>query len=99
MRVKRWASLSASVLLAVGLVAGTAGAAHAVPTGCSRGISGSLYYTNCTGGTGEHRIFLIEAHWLPGSSMITTGPWQPPGTISSVLPLGRYVESAWIDKR
>ncbi|WP_283134461.1 hypothetical protein [Rhizohabitans arisaemae] len=99
MRVKRWAaSLSASALLAAGLVAGTAGAAHAVPTGCGPGLHpDGYYYSSCSGGTGEHRIVIIERHHLPGVGPIDRyGPWQPVGTLSTISPRYSGVTNAFV---
>ncbi|WP_283134462.1 hypothetical protein [Rhizohabitans arisaemae] len=101
MRVRRQvASLSASVLLAAGLVAGTAGPALAVPTGCSTWYSAGTYYSGCTGGTGEHRIAIMERHWAPGVGPIPSyGAWQPPGAVSQVWPRYGEVTGSWMERR
>ncbi|WP_283134460.1 hypothetical protein [Rhizohabitans arisaemae] len=77
--------MSASVLLAAGLVVGTAGPALAVPTGCSVGGGPDRYYSICTGGTGLHSVYVIQAHRQPGMTEAFSGPWQPVGTRSEVV--------------
>ncbi|WP_283134458.1 hypothetical protein [Rhizohabitans arisaemae] len=90
MKVRKLAaSLSASVLLGSGLVAATADAAHAVPTGCTYWTyyQGTFRYaaSNCTGGTGEHQIFVVQRDISPPYGLIwANGPWRPPGTPSTL---------------
>ncbi|WP_283134459.1 hypothetical protein [Rhizohabitans arisaemae] len=93
------ASLSASVLLAAGLVAGTAGPAFAVPTGCSH----RTYYqgvdryaeSTCSGGTGQHRIQVIQQHHLAGP-IPSQGPWQPVGTPSTTWIPGYPIVTVYV---
>ncbi len=86
MNAKRRVTAAAStVLLAATLVAGTASAASAAPTGCSYEIVGRTASSYCASGTGWHRVFVMQRHILPDVGLIPiASEWQPPGTVSSV---------------
>ncbi len=87
MNARKWAATTcATALLAAGLVAGTASSASAAPTGCSYQVdisqlSASSY---CSTGTGEHRIYVLQKHFLAEVGYIPIwGPWVPAGSVSS----------------
>ncbi|GII82226.1 hypothetical protein Ssi03_02160 [Sphaerisporangium siamense] len=88
MNARRFAATAfATVLATTGLVAATASGANAAPTGCTYtldpipGEHGASSY--CSGGTGEHRIFVMEKHFLAEAGLIPVwGPWVPAGQTS-----------------
>lgn len=85
MNVKRWVAAASTIsLLAAGFVTGTATGALAAPTGCGYQISGLTASGFCSSGTGEHRIFVMQRHFLPEIGQIPIyGPWQPAGVAST----------------
>ncbi|WP_283134456.1 hypothetical protein [Rhizohabitans arisaemae] len=100
MRVRKLAaSLSASVLLSAGLVAVTADAAFATPTGCSSRLfndsEGRPYAASlCTGGYGYHRVFVLQRHFDPAMAFMRfVSEWAPVGT-ESVTPIG-YLQTLY----
>ncbi|WP_283134455.1 hypothetical protein [Rhizohabitans arisaemae] len=88
MRARR---IAASVLLSAGLVVVSADAASAAPTNCTVHTSGNQASSLCTAGTGEHRIYVLQRHFMPGVGPVGPfiGPWQPVGT-ASVTQMGYH---------
>ncbi|MEV5407891.1 hypothetical protein AB0K60_03490 [Thermopolyspora sp. NPDC052614] len=81
---RRVTAASSTVLLAATLVLGTASGASAAPQDCSYTIANLTASSFCASGTGEHRIFVMQRHFLPEVGQIPIyGPWQPVGTVSS----------------
>ncbi|MFC4585164.1 hypothetical protein [Sphaerisporangium corydalis] len=87
MNARRWtATACATVLATAGLVAATASGASAAPTGCSYQLNTQERWATsyCSAGTGEHRIYVLEKHFLAEVGYIPVfGPWVPAGTVSS----------------
>jgi hypothetical protein len=94
--------LALAALLVAGLLTMSgAGAAHALPTGCSGGmisaLTGSVY---CQGGTGEFRVRLICHRIWPLGDKHVVGAWRPAGgvaTSQATCPLfqTRSVDLTW----
>ncbi|GGS64124.1 hypothetical protein GCM10010156_23990 [Planobispora rosea] len=101
MNVRRWTTLvSATALAATALVTGTATAASAAPTDCSHQVSGLQASSYCATGTGEHRIRVLQRHFLPEVGLIPIiGPWQPAGTASVTGITPHQIVSIWVETR
>jgi len=86
MTVKRKiTAVSSAAMLTAALVVGTGPGASAAPQGCGYEIVGRIASSHCASGTGWHRIFVMQRHILPDVGLLPIwGPWQPPGTVSSV---------------
>ncbi|MEU9888841.1 hypothetical protein AB0M95_38400 [Sphaerisporangium sp. NPDC051017] len=86
MNVRRWAATAcATVLATAGLVTATTSGAYAAPTGCSYQLNTAERWASsyCSSGTGEHRIWVLERHFLPEVGYIPVyGPWVPAGETS-----------------
>ncbi|MEV7013917.1 hypothetical protein [Streptosporangium sp. NPDC051022] len=88
MNARRLAATAfATVLAATGLLAATTSGAYAAPTGCTYtldpvpGEHGASSY--CSGGTGQHRIVVMEKHFLPEVGLLACdGPWVSAGQTS-----------------
>lgn len=80
-------SLTAIVLLtmlatAVAVV-GTTSSAAALPTNCTTTLGADFADSLCTGGTGEHRVYLSQKSFNPMTGYFACeGPWVPVGTVS-----------------
>ncbi len=86
-RATWWRSLTVIVsltMLATAIVAvGTATSAHALPTNCTTTLGAGYADSQCTGGTGEHRVVLSQRSHNPMTGNFTCyGPWVPVGTVS-----------------
>ncbi|MGY0233749.1 hypothetical protein [Longispora urticae] len=86
MTTRRWTSAVAlSAALTAGLLAGTGGSASATPSGCSYtlDLANRTASSYCSGGTGQHRIWVLEKHFLAEVGYIPVwGPWVAPGEVS-----------------
>jgi hypothetical protein len=73
-----------ALLVAGLLITAGAGAARALPTGCSGGmisaLTGSAY---CQGGTGEFRVRLICHRVWPLGDRHVVGAWRPAGGVAT----------------
>ncbi|GIH94499.1 hypothetical protein ACFFMN_18890 [Planobispora siamensis] len=101
MNARRWTALaSATAFATTALVTGTASGAYAAPTGCSYQISGLQASSYCTTGTGEHRIRVLQRHFLPEVGLIPIiGPWQPAGTASVTGITPHQIVDVWVETR
>ncbi|MEV0383983.1 hypothetical protein [Nonomuraea sp. NPDC050643] len=91
-----------AALLTTVLLIAAAPSALAAPTGCGYQIStGERWATSlCTGGTGEHRIRVLQRHFLPEVGLIPIeGPWQPVGTVSYTGISPHTTVSVWVETR
>ncbi|MEV0584317.1 hypothetical protein [Nonomuraea sp. NPDC050310] len=94
---RRVAALAGSAALALGTAALLPSPALAAPTGCTAWVSGNMAYSQCTGGTGQHSVAVQQWHPYAGPILVT-GPWQPPGTISSTQITPWPVQRVWTNK-
>ncbi|MBO3747660.1 hypothetical protein J5X84_16400 [Streptosporangiaceae bacterium NEAU-GS5] len=101
MNAKRWVSTtSAAALLASATIMGTATGASAAPTDCTYTVNQSERWATsfCASGTGQHRIHVVQRHFLPEVGLIViTGPWQPAGVTSYTQISPHTLVSAWVD--
>ncbi|MFI7133968.1 hypothetical protein ACIBQ1_50415 [Nonomuraea sp. NPDC050153] len=100
MNARRWAAPTA--LLTAALVLGPVPAAHASPTGCTSQLNTQDRWATslCTSGTGEHRIRVLQRHFLPEVGLIPIeGPWQPVGTVSYTGITPHTTVSFWVETR
>jgi hypothetical protein len=84
MKGRRLATLlSLTAVLTASSVIGTASGAAAVPTNCTVTYGSNWAQSLCTAGTGEHRIHMLQQHFMPGvGPIICVGPWAPVGAVS-----------------
>ncbi|SEG40220.1 hypothetical protein SAMN05444920_102889 [Nonomuraea solani] len=97
----RTRAAGAALLTTAILVAG-APSAYAAPADCGYQIStGERWATSlCTSGTGEHRIRVLQRHFLPEIGLIPIeGPWQPVGTVSYTGISPHTTVSVWVETR
>lgn len=101
MNTRRWAATaSATLLLTGGLLAGTATSAFAAPENCTASYTGSWASSLCTTGTGEHRIMVLERHFMPGAGpILVEGPWAPVGSVSYTKIPPHEIVNVWIQTR
>lgn len=89
-------------LIAAGTIVGAATNAAAIPTDCtiSFGTTARTVSSLCTGGTGEHRIRMLQRHFNPAVGLIPIeGPWVPVGATSTSGYTPHEIISVWVDKR
>ncbi|MGW2219860.1 hypothetical protein ACWCSD_33155 [Nonomuraea sp. NPDC001684] len=89
-------------VLATGLVLLGAPAASAAPTGCTYQLNQAERWATsyCPSGTGEHRIHVIQRHFLPEVGLIPIeGPWVPAGQTSYTGITPHTTVSVWVDTR
>ncbi|RKS78995.1 hypothetical protein BZB76_0433 [Actinomadura pelletieri DSM 43383] len=88
-RPRRRRAALASLALAATSAAllGTAPSASAVPTGCTAiQIDSRNAKSVCTGGTGEHRVFMAQRHFDPNVGVVEcVSPWVPAYSVAHVL--------------
>ena len=80
-----WACLGLlSALMTVGTLVVTASSASAEPTGCTTVNGGNFAESRCTDGTGEHRVVMVQRHFLHPQvpDIRCEGPWVPVGSVS-----------------
>ncbi|PZG19849.1 hypothetical protein C1I98_37775 [Spongiactinospora gelatinilytica] len=101
MRARKWLSgASATALLTASVVIGTASSASATPTGCSAQVSGLTASSYCSGGTGEHRVHVLQKHFLPDvGPILILGPWTPVGSTSSTNITPHTIVNVWVTTR
>ncbi|GAA3414649.1 hypothetical protein [Streptosporangium vulgare] len=102
MIARRWAAACATGLLTAGLVTGTASSASAAPENCSYQVNTQERWASsfCATGTGEHRIRVLQKHFLAEVGYIPIiGPWQPAGTVSFTTITPHTTVSAWVETR
>ncbi|MEO3810300.1 hypothetical protein ABGB17_14965 [Sphaerisporangium sp. B11E5] len=99
---KRAVSASVTALLAAALVAGTGPGAAAVPTGCTVQYSAAERWASsfCASGTGEHRVRVLQRHFLPEVGLIPIiGPWQSAGVVSYTTISAHTIVNVWAETR
>ncbi|MDF5757270.1 hypothetical protein [Spongiactinospora sp. TRM90649] len=101
MNARKWLSTASTVvLLGAGALIGGATSASAAPTGCSYQIGGMQASSYCASGTGEHRIHVLQRHFLPEVGLIPIeGPWVPAGQTSLTRITAHTTVAVWIDTR
>jgi hypothetical protein len=101
MKLKRLAALATlSAMVTAGTVFGAVSSASAAPTNCTITYGGNWAQSLCTGGTGEHRIHMVQQHFLPGVGPIACyGNWAPVGSVSSLQCSYHTITSVWISTR
>ncbi|WP_157631930.1 hypothetical protein [Catelliglobosispora koreensis] len=84
MKARRLATVvSLSAVLTAGSVVGMVSSAAAAPTNCTITYGSNWAQSLCTGGTGQHRIHMIQRHFLPEVGLIACqGPWANVGQVS-----------------
>jgi hypothetical protein len=93
-------TVALSALVAAGALLGTASAATAAPTGCSVSFGSNFAQSQCTGGTGEHRVVMQQQHFLPGvGPILCVGPWVPVGSVSFTNCANHTIVSVRVDTR
>ncbi|MBG0829245.1 hypothetical protein HS041_15865 [Planomonospora sp. ID67723] len=97
---KRAAVVSAAAFLTTAMVTATAPGASAAPTDCSYQVSGRQASSYCATGAGEHRIRVLQRHFLPEIGLIPIiGPWQPAGTASVTGITPHQIVDIWVETR
>jgi hypothetical protein len=85
--MRRWTSIAALAATATtGIVLGTGGPALALPGDCTSAASNvtRIATSFCATGTGEHRIFVLQKHFLAEVGYIPIyGDWAPVGATST----------------
>ncbi|MEU7827875.1 hypothetical protein [Nonomuraea sp. NPDC049129] len=102
MNARKWSASAATLTLTIGLVLGLGPSAFAAPTGCSYQLNTAERWASsyCTSGTGEHRIHVLQRHFLPEVGLIPIeGPWAPAGATSYTGISPHTTISVWIDTR
>ncbi|MFF4418517.1 hypothetical protein ACFYY8_38815 [Streptosporangium sp. NPDC001559] len=96
----RVSAVCATALLTATMVTGTATSASASPTGCSYQINGQTASSYCSGGTGEHRVFVLQKHFLAEVGYIPIySEWAPAGTTSSTWITAHQIVSVQVQTR
>jgi len=90
------ATVTAAVAATV-VVAATPAAAS--PTGCNYSLGGYTAFSSCTGGTGEHRVKVVQRHLQYGDTILLEGPWKPVGQTSAVNLTPHRTERVWVETR
>ncbi|TMR90951.1 hypothetical protein [Nonomuraea basaltis] len=94
----KWIATTAGMSAA--LIVGLATPALATPTGCSYQVSSGSASSFCSGGTGEHRIHVLQRHFSPEVGPIAIeGPWAPVGSVSFTKITPHTVVNVWIETR
>jgi hypothetical protein len=101
MKAKRLATaLSLSALMTAASLAGVASSASAAPTGCTLTYGSNWAQSSCTAGTGEHRVHMLQQHFMPGVGPIAcAGPWAPVGSPSYTTCAHHTIVNIWISTR
>ena len=92
-------ALSLTATLTTLFVASTASPAVAAPADCSYGVSGYTAASLCVSGTGEHRVKVLQRHYMYGDPILLEGPWKPVGETSTVNLTAHRTERVWIETR
>jgi hypothetical protein len=89
-----------SALLTAGTLAATTGAASAAPTNCTVTYGSNWAQSLCTGGTGEHRVSMLQQHFMPGAGgIICQGNWAAVGAVSFTNCANHTIVNVWVDTR
>ncbi|MEO3854276.1 hypothetical protein [Acrocarpospora sp. B8E8] len=99
---KKIVAASATAVLAAALVVSTASSALAAPTDCSYQLNTQQRWASsfCATGTGEHRIRVLQRHFLPEVGLIPIeGPWVPAGSTSFANISAHTTISVWVETR
>ncbi|MEV4174239.1 hypothetical protein [Nonomuraea sp. NPDC049709] len=102
MHARKWAAGATSALLTSALLAVASPSAAATPTGCTAQLDTQTRgaWSLCTSGTGEHRIRVLQRHFLPEVGLIPIeGPWQPVGTVSYTGITPHTTVNIWVETR
>ncbi|MEZ0073300.1 hypothetical protein [Planotetraspora sp. GP83] len=103
MSARKWVVAAfATTLLTTGLVVGPASSAFAAPTDCSYQLNTVERWASsyCSSGTGEHRIHVLQKHFLAEVGYIPIeGPWVPAGQTSWTSITAHTVVNVWIETR
>ncbi|WP_055478026.1 hypothetical protein [Sphaerimonospora mesophila] len=102
MTTRKWTVIPVAAMLAAGLVAGTAPAAHATPTGCTTSVTSdtATATAHCTGGTGQYRVAVSVLHANPSVGWVANwGPWVTAGNDSSCYVPPGTIMSLRVEKR
>ncbi|RBQ17577.1 hypothetical protein DP939_24775 [Spongiactinospora rosea] len=101
MRARKWlSSASATALLTAGVVFGTASSASAAPTGCTYQVSGLTASSFCSGGTGEHRVHVLQKHFLPDAGpILAVSDWAPVGSTATTRITPHTIVNVWVSTR
>lgn len=101
MTVRKWTSMvSLGALVLTGTLLGTPSPASASPTNCTITNGSNWAQSLCTGGTGEHRIVMIQRHFLPEVGLIPClGEWAPVGSVSYTRCANHTIVSIRVDLR
>jgi hypothetical protein len=102
MSIKRRVATTVTLgaLLTAGTLIGTASGASAVPTDCAVTYGSNWAQSLCTGGTGEHRVSMLQRHFMPGAGpIICQGQWAPVGTPSYTGCAYHTIVNVWVDVR
>ncbi|GAA3601919.1 hypothetical protein GCM10022419_102800 [Nonomuraea rosea] len=102
MNARKWAAAAATTFLTATALVGAAPSALATPANCSYQLDTQQRgaFSQCTTGTGEHRIRVLQKHFLPEVGLIPIeGPWQPVGTISYTGITPHTTISIWVETR
>ncbi|WP_018352794.1 hypothetical protein [Longispora albida] len=79
------------------------GTAQALPEQCSYTIDQYARTASsfCASGTGEHRIWVKQCHFLPevGCSIVMWGEWKPAGQVSSTYISAHTIREVQIHRR
>jgi hypothetical protein len=99
--IRRWAGIVLlSALMTSGTLVVTASGASADPTGCTATNGGNFAESRCTGGTGEHRVVMVQRHFDPTVGDIRCeGPWVPVGSVSRTACGFQQVISVTVETR
>ena len=93
-------TVTLSALLAAGTLLGTTSAASAAPTNCTLTYGSNWAQSLCTGGTGEHRVNMLQRHFDPTAGpILCQGPWAPVGTPSYTTCAPHTIVNVWISTR
>lgn len=88
--------LALSALVTAATVAGTASSAMATPTNCTVTYGSNWAQSLCTGGTGQHRVHMLQRHFMPGAGgIICVGPWANVGAVSYTPCANHEIVNVW----
>jgi hypothetical protein len=77
------AVVSLTMLTTAVAVVGTVSTAQAMPANCTTVNGGTYAQSLCTSGVGEHRVIMVQQHFMPGAGpIVCEGPWAPVGSVS-----------------
>ncbi|MEV4134127.1 hypothetical protein AB0J72_18395 [Dactylosporangium sp. NPDC049742] len=93
-------AVTLSALLTAGTLAATGAAASAAPTDCTVTYGSNWAQSLCTGGAGEHRVSMLQQHFMPGAGgIICQGNWAPVGAVSYTSCASHTIVRVWVDTR